>query len=324
MKKVVSFVIFFIFVMLIIPALSLLSSSSIIENKNLLPNDIDKRFYIIQDHNTMENMTLTPSEYIRGVVAAEIPISFHEEAIKAQVIAAHTYAIRQIGIEIKNPTPELNGAYLSTDYKKYQAYISDDELKEKWGDSFDENYKKLTKCVDSVIDKVIAYNNEPIVAAFHGISGGQTENSKNVWGQELPYLVPANSDGDELSPSFKQTLILTESEVGHLLKEKFPEILLDEDRNKWFNILTTSESNNILEIQVGSVKTSGNVIRAILNLRSANFTVSFEDGLFTFTTLGYGHGVGMSQYGSDFMARQGKNYSEILTHYYNGVEIKSI
>lgn len=335
MRKVTSFLIFLVLLILIIPCFALfggkLKDNPIPTKKNpqsipqLEEEDIEtNNFYLIKDAKSGEIFRLTPNDYIKGVVAAEMPIDFHSEALKAQAVAAHTYTLLQIAQELKNPTPELEGAYLSTDYQKFQAYVSVDELKEKWGQNFELNYKKLSEAVDPVINEVITYENAPIAAAFHSVSGGKTESSKNVWGRDLSYLTPVVSDGDELSPSYESSVTLTEKEVSHALMQSFPDIKFSKDRTKWFEVLKKTDSGTISEIRVGSVTTTGVKIREIFKLKSANFTVEYKNSDFVFNTFGYGHGVGMSQYGADYMARQGSTYTEILLHYYNGVSIDKI
>ncbi|MFZ2538702.1 MAG: SpoIID/LytB domain-containing protein, partial [Oscillospiraceae bacterium] len=237
MRKLTTFILFSVFLILIIPAFALLGGNiknSVPKQNNIISKtDLEENnFYLIKDAQTNEVMKLTPSDYIKGVVAAEMPIDFHSEALKAQAVAAHTYALRQIDEELKTPTPELDGAYLSTDYTKFQAYISTADLKIKWGKDFDLNYKKLSNCVDSVINDVLTYDNAPIAAAFHSISSGKTESAKNVWGQDISYLSPVDSVGDELSPSFENTVTLTDQEVAHAISLKFPDVKFSKDRAK--------------------------------------------------------------------------------------------
>lgn len=322
MKKIFPLFATFILVLLIVPLFALIGSTKIPTVPNAQKEDIT--IYKIYNHKTDEVMELTPAEYIKGVVAAEMPISYHIEALKAQAVAAHTYALRQIDAELKNPTPELKGAFLSTDYEKGQAYISPEELKEKWGKNFDVNYKKLSTAVDSVINEILVYEDKPILAAFHSISGGITESAQTVWGKEVSYLTPVLSEGDELSPNFENKVVLTAKEVEHALTAKYKDIQLDNDKSKWFEIVKRSDSKTITEIKVGSLTLTGKDVRELFHLKSANFEVTYENDNFTFITNGYGHGVGMSQYGADYLARQGKTYQEILLHYYTGVSIQNI
>lgn len=334
-KNNLGFLFFFVAVILIIPAFAFVGQSPAPapaddQSRPAVPDALTEKdyennnFYRIQNHKTGEVMSLTPADYIKGVVAAEMPASYHSEALKAQAVAAHTYALRQIDAELKEPDESLNGAYLSTDPDHFQAYLSVDEMKDLWGNHFEVYYKKLSDAVDAVIDEAITYENEPIIAAFHSISGGTTESAENVWGQPVNYLKPVDSEGDELSPDYETGILLKQEEVSHALTQKYPDIQLGDNPAEWFSITSRSDSGTVLELTAGNRTMSGRELRELLKLKSANFTLSYENGSFAFDTLGAGHGVGMSQYGADYLARQGKSYREILTHYYTGVSIVKI
>lgn len=281
----------------------------------------NNNFYLIQDYKTGEVLTLTPTEYIKGVVSAEMPISFHDEALKAQAITAHSYALRQIENTILNGNNNLNGAYLSNDPSKYQACFFTDERKAFWGENFDEYEEKLDSIVKEVITQIAVVENEPIIGAFHAISNGVTETAEEVWGQAVSYLVSTTSQGDQYAPNYEATTTLTASEVETNLKKVYPNINLDTNKNNWFTQIQINESGRVSNINVGDIELTGHQLRTILNLRSASFEVEVQEEDFIFTQTGYGHGVGLSQYGADYMARQGYTYDEILKHYYNGVEI---
>ena len=252
---------------------------------------------------TSKEETLNMRDYIIGVVSAEISPLYSEEAIKAQAVAAHTYALYQTAHNVQ----------LTDDYKKHQAYISPTEAKEKWGDKYEIYSKKITSCVDEVVNKVITYDGEIILPAFFALCSGQTENSVDIWGGEKPYLVSVVSTGDTLSEELtsKVTVKKEDFEKFSSLKiEDIPVINLD-----------CTKAGAVKKFTVNSKEFSGNEIQEAFNLKSNNFTVKYSDGNFIFTVTGNGHGVGMSQYGADFMARQGGTYEEILKHYYTGVEI---
>lgn len=284
--------------------------------------DYDKNnFYLVQNYKTGEVVKLTPTEYIKGVVSAEMPITFHEEALKAQAITAHSYALRQIETAIKNVNPELNGAYLSNNPANFQACYFEDERRELWGDKFDEYEEKLNTIISEVITKIAVVDNEPIIGAFHSLSNGQTETAEQVWGQPVSYLVSTHSTGDQFSPNYEMATTLLSNEVEHALKTEFPNITLDENINNWFSEIELNESGRISSIKVGDELLTGHELRTILKLRSASFEIEISDDKFIFNQVGYGHGVGLSQYGADYMARQGYNYEEILKHYFNGIEI---
>ncbi len=286
--------------------------------------DTDVRTFRVYNHKTDTVETIPAADYIKRVVAAEMPASYHAEALKAQAVAAHTYALNMQLRQTVSPDEALKGADISTDPSTNQSYMSIDELKAFYGDRFDANYKKISDAVDAVIDKVIVYDNEPIAAAFHAISGGMTEDAANIWGGSLPYLQPVLSDGDLLSPDYETKTELSDSDVKAKLSAGFGNLTFSDDPTGWIVIQTLTESKSVKEVSVCGQTVSGNDLRAALGLPSACFSVQYANGIFTFVTKGKGHGVGMSQYGADYLARQGKTYDEILKYYYNGVEIAAL
>lgn len=332
------FLVCFVLIMLLLPLLALTGQTPNREENSSAPpagsstpfdglsssDYAANNFYLVQNHLTGEVMALSPADYIKGVVAGEMPASYHTEALKAQAVAAHTYALYQIAAQLAQPDPALNGAYLSTDPEQFQAWLSRDEMKELWGSGFDANYQKLSDAVDAVIGECITYNGSLIVAAFHSLSGGTTESASNVWGQEVPYLLPAESGGDLLSPDYEATVELTDEEVRHALLQLYPDIVLPAAPEEWLAVQTQSESGTVTALTAGDKTLTGRQLRELLRLRSANFTIDYRDGCFAFTTAGYGHGVGMSQYGADYFARQGYDWQQILLHYYTGVTISPI
>ncbi len=252
-----------------------------------------------------EEITLSAKDYLFGVIAAEITPLYADEAIKAQAVASHTYALYQI----------KNDVQLTDDFTRHQAYISKEEAKEKWGDKYDIYAKKITSLIDEVIDKVITYDGEIISPAFFALCSGKTENSEDIWGGKLPYLVSVESEGDTLAAE----LISTES-VEKEAFQKFTGMTFEEAP---VISLDTTKSGAVKKLTVGEKSFTGNEVQSAFNLKSNNFTVKYDSEKFVFTVTGNGHGVGMSQYGADFMARQGTTYEEILKHYYTGVEITS-
>ncbi len=262
------------------------------------------------------NITEMPlKEYLVGVVAAEINAAYHEEAIKAQTIASHTLLLY-----VKEHRSEgLNGADISDSSATHQGYLSIDDQKKKWGDSFEKYHKKIEKCVEEVIDLTLQYNGEYINAAFHAISNGKTENCADVWGGKFPYLTSVSSIGDKLSPAYQSQVSVTEKEFKEKLKKH--NIKFSDNPKKWIEKITNTDTGMVKTIQICGVTLKGTDFRSLFSLKSSTFTYEYKDKEFIFTVNGYGHGVGMSQYGSDYMARQGFSYKEILKHYYQGAEI---
>lgn len=280
-------------------------------------------FYPVLDTETGNVLEVSVRDYVIGAVCAEMPASFAEEALKAQAVAAHTYACRMAMIAQNTEDPSLKGAYFSDDSTKYQAFFTPDEIRTAYGDSYDTYYPKIAAAVDAVLDEVLLYEDMPIIAAFHAMSGGRTESAEHVWGMETPYLVPVDSPSDMEAPLFEQEAVFTSEEVREILTDARESLLLHSDPETWFSGMECTDSGTVTQIQAGSGLFTGQEIRSLFSLRSAVFTVSYADEKFTFTTKGYGHHVGMSQYGADALAREGKSYREILAHYYPNAEIGS-
>lgn len=277
---------------------------------------------LMLDASTGDVLQLSMRDYIIGAVTAEMPASFEEEALKAQAVAVHTYAVRRQQAESKKPTPELCGADLSNDSSRYQAYFTKSQAMEFYGSGYEAAYEKISAAADEVLPYILTYEDEPILAAFCSMSSGQTESAENVWGQEVPYLVPADSEGDRNAPNFRYEEQFTEKELKELLEKAYPEGDFSGKCEKWLDITKKSESGTVLGASAGGVKTTGQELRAAMGLRSAAFEMEWEKGVCTVTTKGYGHGVGMSQYGANAMAKAGADWKEIVKHYYSGAEIE--
>ncbi len=278
----------------------------------------------ILDKTTGEVASVSARDYVIGAVASEMPASFSEEALKAQAVAAHTYALRRKLNEAKAADPALKGADFDADPSKYKGYMTEELARVWFGNNFDVYWNRIVTACDAVMDEVLVYDNQPIVAAYHSMSAGLTESAETVWSQGVPYLVPVESTGDTLANNYEVQTDVTADEVKGLLAGKYPEIELPSSKAAWFEIKSRSDSGTITQLAAGDVTMTGQEARELFTLRSANFTVEYANGKFTFTTLGYGHGVGLSQYGADYMARQGSTYDEILLHYYSGASIVSV
>ena len=274
--------------------------------------------YRVLKTDSGEVLEVPVTEYLIGAVAAEMPVSFEPEALEAQVVAAHTYAERQCLI-----TRERGGsdADFSDDPAKYQAYLTDAELRERWGSQYEENYKKIAAAVEAAAGELLYYEEEPIIAAFHAISGGKTETAANVWGSDVAYLQSVESDADREAPDYEETVTFSAEEVMTRLTAAHAGLTVSGDAAGWFGTPTVSEAGTVLQIPAGDGIFTGQELRSIFSLRSADFTVNFADGEFCFTTHGYGHAVGMSQYGANAMAKNGADHREILAHYYPGAKL---
>lgn len=260
---------------------------------------------------TEEISEIKAEDYIFGVVAAEMPLSYSEEALKAQAVAAYTYALRRSKENADKPYDITDSP--DTD----QHYISMEKAKEKWGEKAGEYEEKLRKAVNEVKGEFIAFSDEPILALYHSSSGGKTENIKDVFGTELPYLVSVDSLGDIMDKEYESKADFSVEEFEKLMGEHTD---LSGPLNTWVGGTKHRENGYVESINIGGKAFSGVEIRKIFSLRSANFELSFDEG-FIFTVHGYGHGVGLSQTGAEYMAKQGGTYKEILLWYYKGTEI---
>lgn len=276
------------------------------------------------DSATGRVVTMSQQEYVLGAVCSEMPPQFHPEALKAQAVAAHSYLLRCKEQESRAPTERLRGAYLEINTENREGYVSEATAREMYGDHFDVYYPAVKEAVQQVENQILVYDDEPIVAAYHSMSGGMTEAASNVWTGSADYLVPVSSPGDRLAPDYETTETFPADQVASVLKTLYPGIELPQDPSGWFTDITRSDSGYITEIQIGETTVAGQPLRMALGLRSTNAKISYQDGSFSFTVTGYGHGVGMSQYGADYMARQGSDYREILAHYYQGAELVRI
>lgn len=268
-------------------------------------------FITLYDRSSGQLIPLGEEEYLIAAVACEMPASFSAEAIKAQAVACRTLAVRY---KMSGERAE-SGGDITVDAQKREGYCSVDSLKELWGESFEMYYKKIGDCVRATDGQILTYNGEPILAAYHAISNGMTEGSENVWQTALPYLVPCDSSFDSLAAQYMTTV-----EVS---AERLHDILPAEGINDCtFGDITLTPSGTVDTVLIGGKELSGVAVRELFSLRSPTFSVAQgSDGGVTFTVLGYGHGVGMSQNGADFMARQGSDYRDILSHYYTGTEL---
>lgn len=280
----------------------------------------------VLDHSTGKVNEISLKDFVRGAVAAEMPASFHSEALKAQAVAAHTFALHSHLTQQEAPDMALKGADFAADPSNMKVYITEEKALEFYGggELAETYWSKVCEAADSVMDYILEYDDEPIVAAYHAISAGQTEDAANIWSGSAPYLVSVKSDGDILAPGFETTAEMTSDEVKSKLLAHYPDIELGSDPSKWFGEVSRSDSGYVSEIEIGGINIEGKNLRQIFELRSHDFETVYQDDKFIFTVTGYGHGVGLSQYGADFLAQQGYTFDEILDAYYTGAVLKTV
>ena len=286
------------------------------DNKEL--NYIDNDFKVnVYFHETKEIKTMLLEEYILGVVIAEMPATFELEALKAQAVAARTYTMNKIKNYTNNGVHDA--ADICTDFSHCQAYISKEKAMKNWGKNASVNFKKCKKAVYETSGEIMIYDNELVKAVFHSTSSGRTENAKDVWGTNVDYLVSVESNGETLSPSYKSELVIENKKF----KEKFKEYDVNFE-NQLIGKMTYTQGGAVKSIEIGNKIFEGKQIRSFFNLRSACFEIAANNENVIFKVTGNGHGVGMSQYGANYMASQGNGYKEILKKYYTGVNITKI
>lgn len=259
-------------------------------------------------------------QYLCHVVSAEMPADYELEALKAQAVVARTYTIYKVN------NKKHDNADICDDSTCCQAWVSKEDRLARWEESKREsNWKKIEQCVNETKGKIITYLNEPINAFFHANSGGKTELPVNVWGgSELPYLQVVETAGEEGYSQYASEIELSKEELIQKLKEKYEDIQIDFTNQEEIKILEYTDGSRVKTVKFGNHEISGVEARTLFGLRSTNFEIVKEADKIKFTVKGYGHGVGMSQTGSDTMAKQGSHYEEIIHHFYAGVEIKEI
>ncbi len=265
------------------------------------------------DTGNVENIKL--DEYLYGVVAAEMPASYEIEALKAQAVVARTYTI----YKIKNRKHE--NADICDSSLCCQAWISKENRMARWDENKEEYWKKIVSAVDLTAGKYITYNNEVINALFHSNSGGKTELAINVWGGNYPYLQCVETVGEENYSTYLSEVNISKDELIQKIIEKNKDFVIKFEEANCIEIKEYTDSGRVKKIKIGNLEFSGIDIRNIFGLKSSNFTVDIIGDSIKFTVKGYGHGVGMSQSGSDVLAKQGKKYDEIIKYYYKDVEI---
>lgn len=272
------------------------------------------------DKGKVEEMEL--EDYIKGVLPAEMPADFHTEALKAQAVAARTYTYYKYRQYENNPDSapaEHMGAVVCTNSAHCEAYLDKEALKEKHGKEWINNYyDKIIKAVDDTKNEIMMWENEPILAVFHSSSSaGRTESSKDVWGSELPYLVSVESAGETDYDGFYSTVSFSNDEFRQIISDNFS-INLSEDKGSWFGGVSLTDGGAVKAITIGGVDIDGTKIRTAFGLRSTCFYITDGGNEVVFNVEGFGHGVGMSQYGAQSMAQNGSTYVDILNKYYSG------
>lgn len=253
-----------------------------------------------------ESLEMTIDDYIIHVLACEMPASFNSEALKAGAIAARTFYLYKIN---------HNSKYVAN--TNDQCYNTNEEMKNKWNDDYDKFYNTIKDAVIDTSGEFISYDGNVIESFYFSMSNGYTEDIQNVFSESKPYLVSVESSWDLNLANFEKSVTFS-------INDFLTKLGLDNIGDVKYNILSKSNSGRIKEILINDIIFEGTDFRKKLGLRSTDFDVNFQEGNVVITTRGYGHGVGLSQYGANEMAKLGYNYKEILKYYYTGVEISTL
>lgn len=262
--------------------------------------------------DTGEIKNIDETEYVIGVVSAEVPATYEPEALKAQAVASYTYArYKQL---------QKNHDYDVTDSEQTdQKYYTKNERKKRWGKNFNDYEKRIESAVNAVKGQLIKYKNKPILAVYHSVSSGKTESAENIWDKNYPYLKSVESVGDLLSSDCVSKAEFTADEFAKTAKGLGADC--KNDPNGWVSDIKKTPAGTVKSVKIGNKQVSGVDVRSAFSLRSPCFDLEYSDKKFVFTVRGYGHLLGMSQNGADYMAKQGSNYKEILLWYYSGCKI---
>ena len=329
MRKVLLLILLFIILIFILPILFI--NRKVVKLRTNLkgleePEELSIETYDYSKYNKIKLLhkkngeieDINLDEYIASVVSAEMPVKFDIEALKAQAVVARTYTIYKITKSKKHKEADI-----CDDSNCCQAWISKKDRLKKWNkNKANDNWNKIIKAVNDTKGKIITYKGSPINAFFHANSGGKTDVPLYVWGGVgYPYLQVVETSGEENYSEYKSEAEFTKKDFEKKIKEKYKEFKIDYKQEDCICIKERDDSDRVKTVKIGNINLSGVEARTILGLRSANFEVKIKKNKIKFTVIGYGHGVGMSQTGADSLAKQGKNYKEIIKHFYKDVEI---
>lgn len=256
-------------------------------------------------------------EYLWGVAAAEMPASFRSEALKAQVVCARTYCVHQR----QNAPDKHPDADVCTDFTCCQAYLTREQAAQSWGGEAGRYTDKIAAAVRDTDGLLCLYDGQPIDAVFFSSSAGRTSAAAEVWGADVPYLAAVDSPEGEEVPGWRTVVTFPAAEFAARFQTSCPQADFSGAAGTWIQNMTTDSSGAVKTVTIGGVEVTGGQARTILGLRSTHFTVEVNETEVTFYVTGYGHGVGLSQYGANALAGEGKNFQEILEWYYTGITV---
>lgn len=279
--------------------------------------DAQRTVRVLLEDDTVEEQTM--ADYLWCVVAAEMPASFEPDALRAQAVCARTYTLWKTERSQKHENADI-----CTDSACCQAYTTRAAAQSRWGDEASAYEEKIAQAVSDTDGIVAVYDGAVIQAVFFSSAAGRTEDAAAVWGNALPYLSSVDSPEGADVPNYTTEVTFTPEEARALILAAYPEADLSGSPEGWFRNVSHTASGRVAELDVGGVTLSGGAARTLFSLRSAAFTVAADGAGVTFSVTGYGHGVGMSQYGANAMAKAGSTWEDILRHYYTGISLTQI
>ena len=295
------------------------------ENKNIIKFDslpkVTKIKILITKTNKIKELNL--EVYVAGVVASEMPAEFKAEALKAQAVAARTYALAHVKEVGGLPSKNGKGADLC-DTVQCQVYKNKDECIKAWGeDKGQEYWNKINAAVKATSGQVLTYNNQLVMEPYYfATSSGKTENSEDVFSTSIPYLRSVDSPGEEKVKNATSSKLFKYKELSKIINNNYNSAnVTSSNITNQIMVVNRTQAGSVKNIKVGSITMTGSKFRTMLDLKSSNFKINFKLNGIEVDCSGYGHDVGMSQNGANVMAKGGKSYVDILTHYYQGTAI---
>ncbi len=301
------------------PAGEIMVSENLLQAVPAADHDRQHTLRLLQGETVRE---LSLRDYLVGVLAAEMPAGFPEEALKAQAVAARTYAFYKKALYADEQNIH-QGADLCDDPAHCEAFADlTVQAAALWGSSADIYRQRVEQAVDSTDGLILVYEDEPIAAVFCAASTPQTESAADIWGQALPYLISVESPGGQDCSRYFGTVTVKQSDFAAAVQKEWPEADFSQPPSGWFRDSHRTQAGSVMDVLVGGVRLKGSQVRRVAGLNSANFTVRVEGESLVFSTIGHGHGVGLSQYGARYLALDGKTYDQILAHYYPGTGLR--
>ena len=340
-KKILIYIFSFATLLIIVPAILTSIVNKINKNGSyIVPKfNVNKKAVIFNENNgggpkirvyfTKEKKIreLYLEEYVRGVICAEMPLEFDIEALKAQAVASRTYALSHMKSFEGTKCKEANGGDVC-DTVHCQVYMSKEARLNDWAVSLREKYwSKVTEAVEQTKGEVLTYDGKLVLEPLYfAVSSGNTENGADVFTSAKPYLSSVKSEGEETAKKYSATTTYSYNGLASAINKKYPKAIISSSKlkNQIKIISHNKESGSIKEIKLGSITISGTEFRNMLNINSSNFNIKYNKNSIDIKCMGYGHGVGMSQWGANVMAKKGNNYNVILIHYYQGVKIENL